>query len=199
MNGRPRFFRWYRTLPLLAMLMVAVLCFGMASLPTTLGRRYLFPVEHREAILDSSSRHGVDPLLVCAIIKCESNWDADALSEAGAVGLMQLLPSTSQELADYGLVDLWAYDPTDLTDPDTNIEYGCAYLSQLQSQLSSTDEVIAAYNAGPGSVEEWRAESDGFTDITELIAFPETALYLQRVKESHARYQQLYTETLSER
>ena len=192
----PRFWRWYRAIPILTMALVAALCVGMVHLPGTLARRYLFPVDHQQAILDSSSRHGVDPLLVCAVIKCESNWDASATSAAGAIGLMQLMPSTSAELAEYGLVDVWSYDPTNLTDPVTNIEYGSAYLAQLESQLGSTEEVIAAYNAGPGSVGQWLA--DGGT-ITDVIAFPETALYLKRVTETYERYQQLYTETLSER
>lgn len=196
MEERPRFFRWYRTIPILIMALVTALSFGMVSLPSSLARRYLFPVNYREAILESSARHGVDPLLVCAIISCESGWDAQAQSAAGAVGLMQLMPSTSQELADYGLVDVWGYDPTQLTDPATNIEYGCAYVAQLQSQLGSTDEVIAAYNAGPGSVVSWLS---GGGQIAEVIAFPETALYLERVRDSYDRYQQLYDETLSER
>ena len=196
MGDSVRFWRWYRTIPILAMALAAALSLGLISMPGSLIRRYMFPVHYESLILESSSRHGVDPLLTCAIIKCESNWDTSITSDAGAVGLMQLMPATSAELADYGLVDGWAYDPTNLTDAGTNIEYGCAYLSQLQSQLGSTDEVIAAYNAGPGSVEEW-LQNGG--DITEVISFPETAFYLKRVNETYKCYQQYYTETLSER
>lgn len=196
MRECPRFWRWYRTLPILAMLVVVGLTYGLSAMPSSLARRYLFPVSYRDAILSSSERHSVDPLLVCAIIKCESGWNASAVSDAGAVGLMQLMPSTSQELADYGLVDAWGYDPSDLTTPETNIEYGCAYLGQLGSLLASTDEVICAYNAGPGSVEGWLS---GGGDIADVIAFPETALYLKRVKDAYNSYQALYTETLSER
>ena len=196
MSKRVRFFRWYRTLPLLVMLLVAVLCFGFENLPANLARRFLFPVSHREQILESSSRHGVDPLLVCAVIDTESDWDETAMSDAGAVGLMQLMPATSSELADYGIVDAWSYDPTNLSDPATNIEYGSAYLAWLQNQLGSADEVIAAYNAGPGSVESWLS---GGGDISDVIDFPETALYLTRVNKTYEQYQQLYNETLSER
>lgn len=194
--ARTRFWRWYRTIPIMAMLLVAGLSFGFVRLPGALGRRFFYPVSHEQAILESSERHGVDPLLVCAVIKCESNWDSTAVSDAGAVGLMQLMPTTSAELANYGVVDVWGYDPENLTDPATNIEYGCAYLSQLQSQLGSTDEVIAAYNAGPGSVEGWLAEGGS---ISDAIKFPETALYLKRVNMTYERYQQLYTSSLSER
>jgi len=78
----------------------------------------------------------------------------------------------------------------------TNIEYGCAYLGQLQASLGSTDEVIAAYNAGPGSVEQWLS---GGGDLADVIDFPETALYLAKVKETYTQYERLYTGTLSER
>lgn len=196
MSRRPRFFRWYRTMPILAMALMVGLTFGLTALPASLVRRYLLPVDHKDAILDSSQRHGVDPLLVCAIIKCESGWDETAVSDVGAIGLMQLMPSTSEEMAAYGFVDSWSYDPGNLTDPATNIEYGCAYLSWLQNQLTLTDEVIAAYNAGPGSVESWLS---GGGDITDAIDFPETASYLVRVKETYARYQQFYDENLNER
>lgn len=196
MSERVRFWRWYRTLPILVMFLVAALCIVPFSLPSSLLRRFVYPVRYQEQIIDSSTRHGVDPHLVCAIIKCESDWDEGAQSVAEAVGLMQLLPTTSSELANNGFVDYWTYNPTNLTDPTTNIEYGCAYLAQLQGQLDSTDEVIAAYNAGPGSVEGWLA--DGGV-ITEVIGYPETALYLMRVNEAYERYQQLYTDTLSER
>lgn len=196
MSRRDRFWRWYRTTPILLMLGVGVLSLGLVRLPGSLMRGYLLPVHHEQQILESSERHGVDPRLVCAIISCESGWDENAVSRAGAVGLMQLMPSTSSELAETGLVDVWRYDPAQLSDPATNIEYGCAYLGQLQGSLGSTDEVIAAYNAGPGSVEEWLA---GGGDIAEAISFPETALYLKRVQQSYERYQRLYDEKLSER
>jgi soluble lytic murein transglycosylase len=109
---------------------------------------------------------------------------------------MQMMPATSAELAEWGVVDVWSYDPSNLTDPTTNIEYGCAYLGQLQLRLGSLDEVVAAYNAGPGSVEQWLS---GGGDIADVIDFPETALYLKRVNETYERYQQLYTETLDPR
>lgn len=196
MGDKVRFWRWYRTVPILAMALASALSFGIVGLPQEAVRRYILPVHHESAIVESSIRHGVDPLLTCAIIKCESNWNEAAVSDAGAVGLMQMMPATSAELAEWGVVDVWSYDPSNLTDPTTNIEYGCAYLGQLQLRLGSLDEVVAAYNAGPGSVEQWLS---GGGDIADVIDFPETALYLKRVNETYERYQQLYTETLDPR
>ena len=196
MNRRPRFFRWFRTVPLIAMALVAALSVGLVHAPTGIVSSLVLPVHHEQEILDSSARHGVDPLLVCAIIKCESNWNEGAVSDAGAVGLMQLMPETAAELAGFGVVDAWSYDSGNLTDPATNIEYGCAYLQQLQGNLSSTNEVIAAYNAGPGSVEQWL---QGGGDIADVIDFPETAIYLTRVNDTYEQYQKYYDEGLNQR
>ena len=171
MSERVRFWRWYRTVPIFSMAVVAAICLGVVSVPSVLLRHFLYPVHHEQTIVDASARHGLDPLLVCAVIKCESNWSEQAVSDAGAIG-------------------------SNLGDPATNIEYGCAYLQWLQQQLSSTDEVIAAYNAGPGSVTTWL---EGGGNIADVISFPETALYLKRVNETYARYQQLYDSTLNER
>lgn len=196
MSKRPRFFRWYRTIPLLLMALACALSLGLVKTPTGIVRGLVLPIEHKEEILVSSSRHEVDPLLVCAIIKCESNWNEGAISDAGAVGLMQLMPATSEELAAFGVVSVESYDPANLTDPATNIEYGCAYLQQLEAYLSSTNEAIAAYNAGPGAVEQWLA---GGGDIADVIGFPETALYLTRVNETYEQYEKYYDGELNER
>lgn len=196
MYDRVRFWRWYRTLPILAMLLVGLVSFGYVKVPGVLARKFFYPVSHKESILESSARHGVDPLLVCAIIKCESNWDEMAESAAGAQGLMQMMPSTSEELGWQGMIDTSIYDSSNLFDPATNIEYGCAYLAQLQWRLGSTDEVIAAYNAGPSSVEEWLMNGG---NLEEVIGFPETVLYLKRVQDVYDRYQMFYTSTLDER
>lgn len=189
-----RFFRWYRTIPLLLMGLVLALSLGLGALPASLVRSLLFPVEHAAQINASSSRHGVDPYLAAAVIKCESDWNESVTSDAGAVGLMQLMPDTAHSIASRGLVDSSTYDPDDLTDASTNIEYGCAYLGYLASQLNSQDEVIAAYNAGLGSVQTWK--SQGTESIGEAISYPETRIYLQRVNDAYAHYRELYPDGL---
>ena len=168
---------------------VVVACIILAATPTTLARRTLYPVRHAQDIQTSAERHGVDPLLVAAVIKCEWNWDENARSSAGALGLMQVMPQTSAELARMGLVDSGTYDPTNLLDPATNIEYGTAYLAFLQENLSSTDEVIAAYNAGMGKVEEWLAQPG---ELADNITYTETREYLRRVSEAYQGYRDSY-------
>lgn len=105
------FWRWYRVVPLVLVSVVAIACAILAATPTTLARRTLYPVNHAQDIQASAERHSVDPLLIAAVVKCESGWDENAQSKAGAVGLMQVMPQTSSELARMGLVDSGAYDP----------------------------------------------------------------------------------------
>lgn len=190
------FFRWYRVLPLVAIAVTLAVCLAFDAGPTVLARTFLYPVSHADQIQESADRHGVDARLVCAVIKCESGWDVTATSSAGAVGLMQVMPSTAESLAEMGVVDASAWDPDNLADPATNIEYGSAYLAYLQDNLSSMDEVVAAYNAGIGTVNQWRSEGG---DITDNIKYPETSRYLERVSRAYDGYVRCYPDGITSR
>ena len=115
------------------MLALCVVTAGIGIAPAKVVRKVLYPVRYAEIIKSASQRYGVDEYLVCAVVKCESNWDPNVTSSAGAVGLMQMMPSTSAEVARLGLVDSRTYNPNDLTDPATNIEYGTAYLAYARA------------------------------------------------------------------
>ena len=139
-----RFFRWYRVVPLAIMAFCLALSVGIDYLPKDLVRSLFFPVNYASRIDDAAERYGVDEHLIAAVIRCESGWNDTAQSSAGAVGLMQIMPDTARGVSEQGMVDTNRFDPNNLTDPATNIEYGTALLSHLQSQLQTTDEVIAA-------------------------------------------------------
>ena len=185
-QAKQRFLTWFRSLPIFVMVVLGVLSFVVSALPQVFGRMVLAPVPYPDYVRSSCERHGLDPYLACAVIKCESGWDPQIESSAGAVGLMQLMPDTAQEVADMGLVDRYTYDPANLKDPQTNIEYGCAYLAYLQQYLDSKDEVVVAYNAGVGNVERWTA--NGYNSLEEVIEFPETLSYLIRVRAVEEEY-----------
>ena len=191
MKRRVHFLAWYRVLPLLIVFAFGAFSWVYAYAPAPLFR-LLYPLDYEEQILESATAHGVDPYLVSAVIDTESGWDASALSNRGACGLMQLMPETAHDMVAKGLVDGSRYDADDLTDPETNIEIGCAYLSYLTSYFNgATDHAVAAYNAGMGNVDSWTSEG---ADLEDAITFPETQAYLARVTSAHDRYQQLYPE-----
>ncbi|MEY8436330.1 transglycosylase SLT domain-containing protein [Atopobiaceae bacterium 24-176] len=192
---RLRFWRWFRTVPILLMVAMGLMAAGLSLLPGTAVRHWLFPVHYAQAVQDSAERHGVDPALVAAVIKSESNWVSTARSGAGAEGLMQLMPSTAKELASRGIVDSSVYDPSELSDPAVNIEYGTAYLASLLNSTGSQDRAVAAYNAGPGAASSW---DDGGSNFKDAIEYPETRLYLEKVTEAYEQYQKLYPDGLTD-
>ncbi len=188
-----RFLRWFRVLPILVLAASFATCATLSAAPTTLVAQTFFPVKYAAYIQESAERHGVDPCLVAAVAKCESGWDAGALSAAGAVGVMQVMPSTAVDLAERGSVDASAFDPENLQDPATNIEYGCAYLGVLEQELSSDEEVICAYNAGLAAVQGWL---DNGGSVEENVSFSETKYYLERVKAAYEGFTICYPDGL---
>lgn len=194
---RLRFWRWFRTIPILLMVLALALSWFFSEFPVPSIGRLFYPVSSASAIEQAASDYGVDPDLIAAVIKSESNWDSSALSSVGATGLMQVMPSTAQDLAARGIVDSSVYDPSNLTDPTTNIEYGTAYLAQLLKNTGSTEEAIAAYNAGPGATTSWKSTASDGDEFTDLIQYPETASYLRNVMSAYEQYQKLYPDGLT--
>jgi soluble lytic murein transglycosylase-like protein len=102
-------------------------------------------------IVREANIHGIDPNLVMAVIHIESRGNAFALSPVGAMGLMQIMPPTGEELAEQ--LDIpWRGSQT-LFDPLVNIRMGVAYLEQLESRYQSMATALAAYNWGPGRID----------------------------------------------
>lgn len=152
-------------------------------------QRIYHPLDHREAIAESAKRHEVNPYLIAAMIEAESDWEEGIVSEAGAVGLMQVLPETAEELRERGMVDEATVASGDLSDPVVNIEYGVAYLRLLVERYHEIEAALAAYNAGMANVDEW-TEQGG--DIRDTIEFPETRHYVLRVVRARDVYAELY-------
>ncbi len=154
-------------------------------------QRMYYPLQYREFIEASAERHQVNPYLVAAIINAESSWNPDVRSSAGAVGLMQVLPSNAEQFARWGKVDAKRFPPEKLADPATNIEYGTAYFRYLVERYHEIETALAAYNAGLRHVDEWAATGG---NIRDAIAFPETKHYVLRVVRGKDRYVALYPE-----
>ena len=147
--------------------------------------------EFAEYVAKYSNEFDVPEALVYAVIRTESNFDPEARSSVGAIGLMQLMPDTLDWLA--RLLDEEA--PTgEITDPETNIKYGTYYLRHLYDRFGNWDTAIAAYNAGHGRVALWLKNSEYSDDGITLkkIPFEETRNYVNKVTGNYNTYKKLY-------
>lgn len=136
--------------------------------------------------------NGVDPLLVAAIIREESQYDGRAVSRVGAIGLMQVMPATANAVAQRHRLPAVARE--DLFDQETNIRLGARYVEQLLAHFAGNVVLaIAAYNAGPPVVEQWAATHRGRSqdEFVELIPYQETRQYVKRVLRSYKEYVRL--------
>ena len=104
------------------------------------------------SIHEASRRYKLPPEMILAVIRIESAFDINAQSDKGAVGLMQILPSTAQEIAQELRIE-WRGEQI-LRDPQANIEMGAYYLTKLIAQFNNLSVALAAYNHGPGRIAE---------------------------------------------
>ncbi len=178
----------YRWAILAVVSVLALTAFLFLRGPEAWQRRY-YQLRYEREIAASSARHRVSPYLIAAVVEAESDWDPDAQSAVGAVGLMQVMPSTAQELSERGLVDPKRFSPARLQDPAVNLEYGAAYLRYLIERYHEVETALAAYNAGLANADAW-AEQGG--DIRDRIAFPETRHFVLKVSRAKDRYRALY-------
>ncbi len=154
--------------------------------------RVIFPWPNRRAVEAEAAEFGVDPLLLVAIVRQESVFDAQALSPAGARGLAQLLPGTAA-LTARGL-DVTFY-PEWITVPDLNLHLGAAHLQELLQRFGGrVDAAAAAYNAGAAPVKRWleRPGADDPDEFIELIPYQETRGYVRAVLRNRELYRALY-------
>lgn len=160
--------------------------------------RLWYPLRHEEAIRAEAARYALDPALVAAVIDAESGFVPDARSPEGAVGLMQLLPSTARFVA--GLEVRPSPGPRNLESPEVNIAYGSRYLRYLLDRHGAQDAALAAYNGGEANLERWRERAavrgEPFS-VPEHVTFPETRAFVRRVEEGHAIYRRAYDDRLS--
>ena len=153
--------------------------------------RLRYPLAYTGDIHEAATRNDLDPALIAAVIEKESKFHSDASSQKGAVGLMQMLPSTAEEIArESGGQDFMLGD---LHDPRINILYGSYYLRRLLDRYGG-DEVaaVAAYNAGQGNVDSWLRKSGSDALEAADIPFAETRAYVRAVERLKTIYRRAY-------
>jgi soluble lytic murein transglycosylase len=151
--------------------------------------RVRYPLRYSQYVRVHAQRNGLDPALLAAVIYQESKFRSDARSASGAIGLMQLTPSTAHGIA--VRTGGSAFETRDLYNPEINIRYGAWYLANLFDKYGDERLVLAAYNAGQGNVDRWR-ESGHPIEFAETKAYVDRVEHLERVYRS-AWHSSLYS------
>ncbi|WP_054948852.1 lytic transglycosylase domain-containing protein [Numidum massiliense] len=186
-------FKWsWRTAFLLLVVMLFLL-FLLIQSPFV--QKTMYPVEYTEEVEISARAFDVDPFLILAIIRVESNFSPDVSSHKGAHGLMQLMPETVEWMVSDGHFERSFLDR--IGEPAANIHMGSWYIGQLMHQFKGKPiAAIAAYNAGPGRVATWLKEKrwDGEEESIKAIPFGETRKYVKKVLYYYEKYREIHHE-----
>ena len=154
------------------------------------------PLSDTTVIREQASEKHLDPALIAGVIYAETKFDPRP-SSAGALGLMQILPSTAQYIAH--LSGGTAFTTGDLATPKINVAYGSWYLRYLLDHYEGNEMLaVAAYNGGLANVDAWvaKAREAGRTLSVSEIPFPETQAYVQKVMRAQAEYRAVYPRQL---
>lgn len=178
---------------LVVLIVCALLLIFSPNLQRSIGKIF-YPLDYWEEVTVFSKEYDVDPYLVMAVIKTESNFDEKAISSANACGLMQLMPDTAVWIVEKAQMNI---DPKEaIWEPGDNIRMGIWYLRWLSQEyyLGNWLAALTAYNGGMQNVDTWLKDGtwDGSFEDREQIPFKETVAYLERVKRAYIRYYELY-------
>ncbi len=154
---------------------------------------FIYPKDYELTVKKYAKLYDIPAELVFSVIKAESNYDKDAKSQKGAMGLMQIMASTGDWASQK--IGMEGFMPELLFVPDVNIEIGCFYLSYLLDLYSNnTKNALAAYNAGPANVDKWLSDKKYSKNGKALddIPFEETKHYVKKVMGNIKIYDFLY-------
>jgi soluble lytic murein transglycosylase len=169
-------------------ILLCVLLFLLLSLLLFIGDWFwnaITPITHGDLLEKYAKEYKVDPLFVAAIIKSESSFNPLAVSEKGAIGLMQLMPATAEEMAHE--LNLDYVNVEDLYNPEINIQLGYYYIVKLLKRYNgNTVFALSAYNAGTKNADEWIKNYKGDADrAAAVIAFSETRKFVKEVSRTY--------------
>lgn len=182
-------------------LFVIPLCIIIISFYLLWGRNAIYKLYYKlnyaDEIILHANENELDPSLIAAIIFCESSFRVNAESRVGALGLMQLMPSTAEEIA--GKLNIVPWNNAKLMEPDVAIRLGCFYFAEMISSFKTITNSLSAYNAGPGRTREWISKY-GTDENGNLvyIPYPETEKYVARVLSAQKVYRRLYPELIAD-
>ncbi len=187
-NSKRRFF-----LLLLVFLVAASAAFAVYHRANRSFQKTLYPLKYEKYVVTYCRKYNLEESFIFSVIKCESSFQSDAVSSAGAMGLMQIMPDTFTWLKTKTGEEL---PEEKLFDPETSIRYGCLLYSMFIEQFGSEAEAVAAYHAGPNNVKKWLKDENYSKDGKTLfdIPFSSTKAYVQNVMKTKDIYNKLYFE-----
>lgn len=178
---------------LIILLIVAIALYYFLDIKTIILKK-IYPQKYSEYVYTYSEEYEVDPLLIFAIIKAESNFNPEATSHSNAIGLMQLMENTAIEMSNR-IEKTKIITKEELYEPQNNIKLGIKYFSILLKQYDNNlGLALAAYNAGMGNVAEWIEKGIIREDGSNLenIPYQETNMYVRKILNNYQIYQKLY-------
>ncbi len=169
-----------------AVLIAILLLFAVTGIPYFVLRAN-YPRPHYKTVSES----GLPDSLVYAVIKAESDFDEAAISKAGAIGLMQLMPATAEFICSREKI---VFEKERLKEASYNIKLGCKYLSYLCERFPAVETALCAYNAGEGTARTWLKDPELSPDGIRLseIPYSETRAYLKKILKYRKIYENLY-------
>lgn len=175
-----------------------VLIFIIFILFMQIQRAIIYPKNYSRYVKKAAETYMLDEHIIYSIIKCESNFKPSAISNKGAKGLMQILDTTAIDMQNRvnGVLDKTFSIPKDILNPEVNILLGSAYVKMLmQKYQNNFPLMLAAYNAGMGTVDKWIKE--GIIDVSkdnfyETIPYSETKSYVIKGIRARNMYDTLY-------
>lgn len=181
--------KWHIVIPII----LAVLIITGYILYTEIIKKQIYPIKYEDYVVKYSQEYNVPQEYIYAVIYSESSFKEKAVSHAGAIGLMQIMPDTFDWLSRLMGEN---YEKEDVYKPEINIKCGVFYLSFLYNRFGNWDTAIAGYNAGHGRVSAWlcdtRYSDDGET--LKYIPYQETNNYVKKVNKLKNIYLKLYIE-----
>ncbi len=156
----------------------------------------IYPRNYEDIVSNYGEKYNIDKNLIFAVIKAESNFNNNALSNKNAIGLMQIMEETAKDVALKNSIDINLNNvKEEILNADNNINIGTKYLQILLNRYDNIEVALAAYNAGIGTVDNWIEKgiikSDG-TDI-EKIPYKETNTYVRKILRDYKIYKKLYS------
>lgn len=157
--------------------------------------KIFYPKKYEEFVTLYAKEYNVDENLIYAVIKAESNFDENAVSNKNALGLMQIMEDTAKDIAKKNNIKVDENNARqDILDINNNINIGTKYLSTLLEKYQNTELALAAYNAGTGNVDNWiekKILNEDGSNI-ENVPFKETNNYVRIILQSYKIYSEIY-------